>query len=85
MLSRHRAAFALTWKALIVQYIEVASVTAGQQILQKCQNQFMPCGISNGRRRPVTITQVSPEELMNEVSRDDRLILILELILPAAA
>lgn len=50
------------------QYVEVSSLHAVHEVLQKCQNQFMPRGGSNGRRRPVTVSQVTHEELLNEAS-----------------
>ncbi|OCF42892.1 hypothetical protein I317_03243 [Kwoniella heveanensis CBS 569] len=49
-------------------YIEVDSVEAGQLILKTKQNTFMAGGpITGGKRRPVTITPVSHNELLSEL------------------
>lgn len=50
------------------KYVEVASVEAAREVLQTRQNTFMPGGILSGRKRPVTITQVTHAELLAEVS-----------------
>lgn len=50
-------------------YFEAASQDAARRVLQKCQNTFMPGGrVTSGRKRPVTVSQVSHSELLREVS-----------------
>lgn len=50
-------------------YFEAASQDAARRVLQKCQNTFMPGGrVTSGRKRPVTVSQVTHSELLREVS-----------------
>lgn len=55
------------------QYAEVTSIHAVHQVLQKCQNQYMPRSASHGRQRPVTVSQVTHEELLNEARQSQSL------------
>ncbi|GFZ43975.1 hypothetical protein JCM24511_01696 [Saitozyma sp. JCM 24511] len=48
-------------------YVEVTSVEAAREVLQTRQNTFMPGGVLGGRKRPVTITQVTHAELLAEL------------------
>ncbi|KLT42987.1 hypothetical protein CC85DRAFT_69343 [Cutaneotrichosporon oleaginosum] len=49
-------------------YIEVQSRAAARRVLQKCQNTYMSGGrVTRGRKRAVTISIVTHEELLNEL------------------
>lgn len=50
-------------------YVEVASAAAARRVLQMRQNVYM-CGgkITGGRKRAVTVSQVTHEELIREAS-----------------
>lgn len=55
-------------RQLTHQYVELASSAAARQILQTRQNALMPCGpLSGDRRRAVTVSLVSHDELLEEV------------------
>ncbi|BEJ11067.1 hypothetical protein CspHIS471_0104890 [Cutaneotrichosporon sp. HIS471] len=49
-------------------YVEVQSRLAARRVLQKCQNTYMSGGrVTRGRKRAVTISIVTHEELLNEL------------------
>ena len=52
-----------------VQYVEISNLSAARKILKRRQNAMMPSGsLHEGRKRPVTITMVTHQELAAEAS-----------------
>ncbi|GMK54344.1 hypothetical protein CspeluHIS016_0109300 [Cutaneotrichosporon spelunceum] len=63
-------------------YVEVQSILAAKRVLQKCQNTYMSGGrVTRGRKRAVTISIVTHDELLNELrpAGKDELISLLDL------